>query len=126
MNVRYRILSGHIDRELFRVVRQDMRRTQLLPITDSDTVRADTPLAVQAKEGAASLEDVRKRVLSGELKQRDLVDVGAGWEVVEECLLLDEACKPHRRKAQRTKQLIWTAVVVLIFGLMGVVRCLAH
>jgi hypothetical protein len=118
MDVRFRILSGTMDPELYKVVLQDERANRLPFQDDSIATAANTPLRVSAKEGAAPLETVRQMVLAGDLKLRDLVDVGAGWETVEDCLLLDEACEPHRLRAHQMSLLAPVAIGVLVLGVL--------
>lgn len=124
MQVRYRILSSMFDSRAYdSVLEAGPRRNRFIRGHQhllEASARGSAPLQVSADEGTASLEEVRQRVRSGELKLTDLVDVGQGWEMVGACALLDEACEPQRRQAARRKVLFWGGVFLLVLVLLGV------
>jgi hypothetical protein len=112
MQVRFRILKGHFDAELSRVSAQaDAERDRFL-LGGGEGEAA--PQAISAVEGTASLKQLRTLIEGGDLKLRDLVNVGHGWETLEECLLLEEFIAPYRRRAALRKLLTRVGIGALV------------
>ncbi len=62
-----------------------------VPRKDVDGTVLDPPRKVKSFDGLDELERVEAMVRSGKLEPSDLVDVGRGWESVEDCLELADA-----------------------------------
>jgi hypothetical protein len=118
MQVRFRILKGHYDAELSRVAYEADKARNPFSVEGKRTERESVPQAISATEGTATLAQLRVLIEGGDLKLRDLVNVGNGWEPLEDCLQLDELTAPFRRRAARLKLLMWWGGAALIFGAM--------
>jgi hypothetical protein len=116
MQVRFRILKGHFDGELSRASAQADADAGHGPFSFTGAERAEgpAPQAISAVEGTASLKQLRTLIEGGDLKLRDLVDAGHGWETLEECLLLEEFIAPYRRRAALRKVLTRVGIGALI------------
>lgn len=119
MQIRFRILKGHHDPELARVSRQADLRNNPFRFVGAETRRESVPQAVSAVEGTASPEQLRTLLEGGELRLRDLVNVGNGWETLGDCLVLDEITAPYRRRAALLKMLLRAGVLGLIVAAMA-------
>jgi hypothetical protein len=134
MRVRYRILDSHFDRAGYlRSIAdagEEQRRENAGPfgplgargggedlaaaaeLSQAVIGLADTPRIVEARDGEATLEEVRAMLAHDELHLRDLVDVGRGWEPVDACPeLFAQAVDAEDRAAQSA---IWTKVLVAL------------
>jgi hypothetical protein len=114
MQIRYRILKPHFDPELNRVSRQADARREPIPGLNGWAVNETAPQAISAVEGTASEEQLRQLIAGGDLKLRDLVNVGNGWEPLEDCLPLDEITAPYRRRAAHLKMLVRVGIGALL------------
>jgi len=112
--IRYRILKAHFDPELDRVSRQADARREPFGVETGWSVNEDAPQAISAVEETASKEQLRQLIAGGDLKLRDLVNVGNGWEPLEDCLLLDEITAPYRRRAAQVKMLVRVGIGALL------------
>lgn len=127
MLIRFRILEGHDDAELSRVAAMSDRANNPFSTVGAVTSREHAPQEISATEGTATLKQLRVLLEEGDLKLSDLVDVGNGWEPLEECVQLDELTAPYRRKAALMKQLIWWGGAALFFGtLVAMILMLKH
>jgi hypothetical protein len=52
-------------------------------------------------EGFAALEQVEAMVAQGKLVPEDLVDLGDGWQSIDDCVPFDEVCEPYRVRRKR-------------------------
>lgn len=121
MQIRYRILKPHFDSELNRVSRQADARREPIPFVNGWAVNESAPQGISAVEGTASEEHLRQLLAGGELKLRDLVNVGNGWEPLEDCLLLDELTAPYRRRVAHLKLLVRVGIGALLLFIFAVI-----
>ncbi|MFN0063346.1 MAG: hypothetical protein ACKVPX_12640 [Myxococcaceae bacterium] len=133
MQVRYRKLVGEFDKASFDVTlaNQGPKTSWLTPgkrMLLGATARAATPLSVKASEGLAPLEELRTRFKTGELRATDLVDVGNGWQSIENAVPFDDITAVFHAQEQRRKMLGWVAIVfgctLVAFGMFAAFRSL--
>ena len=79
---------------------------------------AEAPRQVLECDGEAELEEVKRMLLEGRMSSTDLVDIGQGWQTVDECYPLEEeafvAAKRERRRRTGGNLLIALVTVVAI------------
>jgi len=61
---------------------------------------------------------IRYRILKPHF---DLVNVGNGWEPLEDCLLLDELTAPYRRRAAHLKLLVRVGIGALLLFIFAAI-----
>jgi hypothetical protein len=73
-------------------------------------------------EGLATLEELQRRVRVGELVPEDLVDMGQGWQSIEDVVPFDDACDAYRRRG-RVVYYVWSVIgLLLLAGIILVYR----
>lgn len=79
---------------------------------------AEAPRQVLECDGEADLEEVKRMLLEGRLSTTDLVDLGEGWQAVDECYPLEEeafiAAQRERRRRIGGNLLVALVTVVAI------------
>jgi hypothetical protein len=63
---------------------------------------AEAVVELDVKEEAfATLDQVQAMVARGELVPEDLVDLGDGWQSIDDCVPFDDVCEPYRVRRKR-------------------------
>jgi hypothetical protein len=68
------------------------------PSSERDDREADVYELGGTQEGAGTIEEIAALVREGRLAPRDLVDLGHGWQSLQDCDELEEACAPALRR----------------------------
>jgi hypothetical protein len=121
MRVHYRRLTNHFDQDAYEYTLAAEARddrgfagTQGRGRTHPLMALLEAPRAVEVDAEEAEMDDVRKLVLDGWLRETDLVDLGQGWQTVGECQELSEECEAAAAGARRTRRATTAALVLLV------------
>lgn len=112
MRVRFRKLLAHTDPEALKSVRRARYGHGLVgSVMNEATARAEAPVTVDSTDAEADLEQVVEAVRRGALEPKDLVDVGEGWQSIEDCPLFFDVCE--RTGAYRSSKILYALGILL-------------
>ncbi|HEY3445204.1 MAG TPA: hypothetical protein VGK67_02525 [Myxococcales bacterium] len=129
MRIRYRILTGQMDRREFANVAEDIdtRGYSAEPEEDFRSPLSlllalfETPRKVIECDGEDELSAVQAMLRDGRMGSHDLVDSGAGWGEARDFEPLAETCEQVERLARKRRLKRRVAIVVLsVLGCLGI------
>jgi hypothetical protein len=119
--IRFRKLTSHFDGEAYAEVERALSTTSALDVLPIET-STGVPRQVTARDGSGTVEQVRILLRSGDLQLTDLVDVGDGWETIEDCVLFESEREQLLRRSTHQRWVLGACValgsLVLLWALL--------